>query len=1312
MYRKISLVALPILGAVLWISNQPGSSPDNKLPSINTATVETVDVSVPKRPKRDPVYAVPEVPAVDQDASVAQKHDIPEWADASQPAWISSAERDGIQFRYTAFTRKADLAPIVAVGRSKVDAPDEILSSMAFHGRRLLVDTVATSGHPALQQFQQTQSRQGTVTTLHLEASDDPFVALRIAEELIAAGVPGVEFDVLAHTATAPNDPSFSSQWHLRETSSTAHIDAERAWQTRTSASNTIVAILDTGVRLTHQDLDDNLWINPGEIAGDNTDNDNNGYIDDVHGIDSNAGTGNPDDVNGHGTHCAGIIGAEGNNGIGVSGVAWDVELMAIRFMDDDGIGYLSDAIEGFDYASNHGADVINCSFTTSSYSSLFYQAVVRAQEAGMIVVAAAGNEATDLSDRASFPAAYSVENIVSVTSTDSDGGISSFSNYSNTLVDLAAPGRNILATYSNSDTSYQSLSGTSMATPVVAGILALARAEYPSDSIADLIQRLENGVIEHSELTSKTRTGGYVSLFNTLFSVDPNLLPSIQFDDTGPVVLPAGYSASITASTSNDSDASISWEKDDTPLSGSTKTFTWQAPTSEDSGRYTVTITNEYGSDTASIDINFLDSDSSIAHATEASSLPWITYGDSVFTANGNSIESGSISHNESVSLQTRAPSEGTLLVDIEVSSEANYDFLHIRVDNQTVASYAGTVSLDDFEIELSEVGQTIVFTYEKDATVTRGSDSITLSEVRFQSANYLQITQQPNDLVLINEAPAEVDFAVENAEDSSFLWKRDSATVSITNTPSNTFYIDREPTLGEYQVFITKGDSTLVTDTFTVSNVSTPVITATTESSSAELGSRVTLSVIATGSNLAYQWVKDNRVISNGMSATLTLNSVSSEDAGVYWVVVSNEAGSVSSSSIQLDIQGNAPAITSHPESQVASAGQTVDLAVIATGEGTLLYQWYFNGAAIDGANEDTYTINSVNSLSVGSYSCAVSNSIGSTTSNLAVVEIADQTSATPIVSIGDLEFQVIYSNDGAFDAASHAWSLEISQTLLLRATAPKTGVYAFEFQQSDVDVVWRVNGADAEVYQESTTIWLKLKAGDIIDCMVSLHESSLDKGEFSLSDVVNYLAAEGPVVLAPDDLQTLTTTQNVEEVMMILSNTPHRIEWSLTPLDINQQTVKSVEQLDENSADPAPGYYMFSGTVENEAGTFELPEFYVNYISDTQHPFTEAEDLGDGWILDPSFGALNIGQFPWVYSVSNGWWYIDPQTSSDTSMWLFDMHLGWLETSTEAYPCVWSRTRGGTYYFHAGSSNLRWIYDFIDERWFSTELSQVKN
>lgn len=305
--------------------------------------------------------------------------------------------------------------------------------------------------------------------------------------------------DFRVQLQATPNDTNYASQWAL-ENSNDADIDASQAWNYGTTSS-TVVAVIDTGIDYTHVDLASNIWTNSREVAGNGIDDDRNGYTDDVRGWNFVSNNNNPMDDNGHGTHVAGTIGAIGNNGIGVSGIAWGVKIMALKFMDSTGSGMLSDAVAAIDYARANGAKIINASWGGGGFSSALQSAITRFQNAGGIFVAAAGNESSNNATTASYPANYT--GVISVAASTSSDTLASFSNYG-TNVDIAAPGQNILSTIPGN--RYASYSGTSMASPHVAGALALLWGQSPSLTATQLVSLVMSNT--DAVLTSRTQYG------------------------------------------------------------------------------------------------------------------------------------------------------------------------------------------------------------------------------------------------------------------------------------------------------------------------------------------------------------------------------------------------------------------------------------------------------------------------------------------------------------------------------------------------------------------------------------------------------------------------------------------------------------------------------------------------------------------------------------------------------------------------------------------------------------------------------------
>jgi hypothetical protein len=282
-----------------------------------------------------------------------------------------------------------------------------------------------------------------------------------------------------------PNDPNFSRQWALNNTGQTggtpdADIDAPEAWDIQTGSGDIIVAVIDSGVDYNHPDLAGNMWRNTVELNGiPGFDDDGNGYVDDIYGYDFLNNDGDPADDLFHGTHCAGIVGADANNARGVAGVCWDVNIMALKVGDTYGVD-LAAAIEAIGYAVTMGAKVINASWGSYQDSQGLRDAIAGANAAGVMFVAAAGNEYNDNDQFPMYPASYNFDNIISVMATDSRDRMVSYSNYGAISVDIGAPGANIfntLPTYRTPDmiayglpANYGLLSGTSMAAPHVAG--------------------------------------------------------------------------------------------------------------------------------------------------------------------------------------------------------------------------------------------------------------------------------------------------------------------------------------------------------------------------------------------------------------------------------------------------------------------------------------------------------------------------------------------------------------------------------------------------------------------------------------------------------------------------------------------------------------------------------------------------------------------------------------------------------------------------------------------------------------------------
>ena len=323
---------------------------------------------------------------------------------------------------------------------------------------------------------------------------------------------------VSSDTLNGPNDPLLSEQWGLintgqREGVAGADVSAGAAWEKTHGSRKVVVAVLDSGVDYTHPDLAGNIWHRPAdmEMYFDKE----LGVVDDSEGFSAVEGERDPMDENGHGTHCAGIVGAEGDNNLGIAGVNWQVEIMPLKFMGRGGFGSTKDAIEAINYVIERkkagvNVRVISASWGSRQKSRALEDVIRKAGEADILFVAAAGNDSADADRTPHYPSNYRLPNVIAVAALDRRDQLASFSNYGAKSVHVAAPGREILSTWL--DGAYEEHSGTSMATPFVAGVAGLVLSVEPNLSVKELRERLLNSVDKLDSLKGKVVTGGRIN--------------------------------------------------------------------------------------------------------------------------------------------------------------------------------------------------------------------------------------------------------------------------------------------------------------------------------------------------------------------------------------------------------------------------------------------------------------------------------------------------------------------------------------------------------------------------------------------------------------------------------------------------------------------------------------------------------------------------------------------------------------------------------------------------------------------------------
>lgn len=323
--------------------------------------------------------------------------------------------------------------------------------------------------------------------------------------------------------SNAPNDPHFSDQWALSNSGqnggkTNADVAALKAWQKTRGSEDVVVAVLDTGVDYTHSDLISNMWVRPEGLA-QYSDNEL-GTFNDRFGFNAVDNLRDPMDDNGHGTHCAGVIGAEGNNEIGIAGINWNVQIMPLKFLGRGGFGTTKDAIEAINYAVDRkkkgvNVRVISASWGSTQYSKALGDAIKAAGDEGILFIAAAGNNAGDNDKRPHYPSNYDLANVISVAALDSSDLLASFSNFGLKSVHVAAPGKEIVSTWLND--AYREASGTSMATPHVAGIAGLIVANEPDISVSDLRARILGSVDSIDLLKGRISSSGRINAAKAL---------------------------------------------------------------------------------------------------------------------------------------------------------------------------------------------------------------------------------------------------------------------------------------------------------------------------------------------------------------------------------------------------------------------------------------------------------------------------------------------------------------------------------------------------------------------------------------------------------------------------------------------------------------------------------------------------------------------------------------------------------------------------------------------------------------------------
>jgi subtilisin family serine protease len=761
------------------------------------------------------------------------------------------------------------------------------------------------------------------------------------------------EPDYLVWPTAEPNDPDYAAGrlWGLDNpgtiagTTLDADIDAPEGWDARTDASTVVVAVVDTGIRYTHEDLSSNMWTNTGETPGDGLDNDQNGVIDDVHGFDAQHNDGSPADDNGHGTHVAGTIGAQGNNGIGVTGVAWDVQLMGVKFLSGAG-GTTSDAIRSVNYARMNGAHVINASWGGGGYSVGLYNAIKACGEAGILFVAAAGNDGSDNDATPHYPSSYELPNVVAVASTTRLDDISTFSNTGQFSVDLAAPGSDIRSAFYRSDADYKSLNGTSMAAPHVSGALALAAAEFPGEDAIDLRSRLFSSVDAVDALRGEMATGGRLNL-HRLLTASSALSAHDQFADAYRFEGSYGFwSGSNRRGTREPDEDDFSQ-----PLTGIRSLwFAWQAPFA---GLAEIKVTSERGA------VRTI-----LYRGGMKDSLDVIDEGRAVVGGDGRFfvyVEAGQEYRLLTDSFSTSGQNL-TVAVDLLAANDNLGRAEVIAGSSFSVVGNNRRATAEPFEFARPHggVGQghSVWWTWTPDSD---GEYTLTTKGSKFDTV----LAVYAGDPAI----PSGFSEVASNDDRTSFDWTSE-VTVGVVAGTSYHIVVDsyRKERWGEVLLNGYEAGRLIFLDDL--------------EPVQARPGQRAVLEVSVTGEDVSFEWFENGWAIPFERRSRLGFDRVVGEDAGTYHVVARRGSEEIRSQDAELTVVDSPPKIVWRSPDQAVAIDSDLTLRVVAFGSGTLTYQWYHESLPIPDATDATLTILGLQQSDTGFYTVVIENSQGSAT------------------------------------------------------------------------------------------------------------------------------------------------------------------------------------------------------------------------------------------------------------------------------------------------------------------------------------------
>ncbi|MDQ8203491.1 S8 family serine peptidase [Pelagicoccus sp. SDUM812003] len=801
-----------------------------------------------------------------------------------------------------------------------------------------------------------------------------------------------------------PNDQRYQAddQWGLGPKSEFG-INASEGWSLRTNTDNAVIAIIDTGLRLDHEDLAANLWTNVSEIPNNGRDDDNNGYIDDIHGINAITNSGDPSDDNGHGTHVSGIAGAVGDNGIGIAGVAWSTRLMAIKALNSDGRGTTADMIRALDYAGLSGASVVNASWGSDKRSSALEQAIQRLRSKGIVLVAAAGNDGVDISEVGNrvYPACFDLDNIITVAASSKTGGQTFQSNWGRAVVDIAAPGFGIVSTWHTASNAYTSNSGTSMAAPYVSGMIALAAAEYPTASPSELIDRICLTAHRNRNLALAAKFSGIPDLYACLATRELPRGPILYSSTDATSVRFAGESTSFEVEADSDTEVSYQWLLDRVEIAGqTTPILSLNDLTIQDEGEYTLIATNEEGASEIAFFLDILEVDAELEAAADASAnidilttneTPWQVIEDPE-SKGGTAIGFPSNRTNAYSQLFLSFQGPATLRFKWFVDQSFYNFWLNAETTSRSPRLY------DEWhymEVDFPEAKE-----YKIDWAIKPESRYAWPRPIlgKIDDVNAYPFQQTPPLILKQPTGTRGTDdhwhtLAVEAiGNDISYQWYQNGEPVPDATEPQlNLGYLDSSKA-GDYYVIASSPYGSEQSETARVQFIDTADYPEFDNPNDirvdANEGDSTTLSFPITGAEpMLYQWYKYDNAIPGATQRTLTLAPARMAHGGEYRLRISNSLNpnGILSPELWLTVHPSKPfppkfdGSIDRLETTVFSVGEELQIGVGSPGVGDFDYQWFKDGLPIEGANELELGLDSVSLEDAGVYYLEARNSVG---------------------------------------------------------------------------------------------------------------------------------------------------------------------------------------------------------------------------------------------------------------------------------------------------------------------------------------------